>query len=74
MKKLEKDEQMLEISLIVVTLGLTCLMWRLTGYKLVVLNLFYLPVVLAGFYLGRYRAGVLASFSVISASVVTALN
>lgn len=74
MKKLEKDEQMLEISLIIVTLGLTCLMWRLTGFKLVVLNLFYLPVVLAGFYLGRYRAGVLAAFAVISASVVTALN
>jgi hypothetical protein len=74
MKKLEKDEQTLEIALIIVTLGLTCLMWRLTGFKLVVLNLFYLPVVLAGFYLGRYRAGVLASFSVIAASVVTALN
>ena len=39
MKKLEKDEQMLEIALIIVTLGLTCLMWRLTGYKLVVINL-----------------------------------
>jgi response regulator RpfG family c-di-GMP phosphodiesterase len=49
-------------------------MWQLTGYKLVVLNLFFLPVVLAGFFLGRYRAGVLASFAVISASVVTALN
>lgn len=74
MKKLEKDEQTLEIALIIVTVGLTSLMWHLTGYKLVVLNLFYLPVVLAGFYLGRYRAGVLASFSVIAASVVTALN
>lgn len=74
MKKVDKDEHLLEISLIIVAMGLTCLMWRLTGYKLVVLNLFYLPVVLAGFFLGRYRAGVLASFSVISASIVTALN
>lgn len=72
MKKLDRDELYLEISLIVVTLGLTCLMWRLTGHKLVVLNLFYLPVVLAGFFLGRYRAGVLASFSVIAASIVAA--
>ena len=74
MRKADKDENWLEISLIIVTLGLTCLMWQLTGYKLVVLNLFFLPVVLAGFFLGRYRAGVLASFAVISASVVTALN
>ena len=74
LKKTDKDEFWLEISLIIVALGLTCLMWRMTGYKLVVLNLFYLPVVLAGFFLGRYRAGILASFSVISASIVTALN
>lgn len=74
LKRLDKDEQVLEIALIIVTMGLTCLMWRLTGYKLVVLNLFYLPVVLAGFYLGRYRAGILASFAVIAASIVTATN
>jgi hypothetical protein len=74
MRKSDKDEHWLEISLIIVTLGLSCLMWQLTGYKLIVLNLFFLPVVLAGFFLGRYRAGVLASFAVISASVVTALN
>lgn len=74
MKRFDKDEQWLEISLIIVAMGLTCLMWRLTGYKLVVLNMFYLPVVLAGFFLGRYRAGVLASFSVISASIVTAMS
>ena len=74
MKKIEKDEQTLEISLIIVSIGLTFLMYELTGYKLVVLNLFYLPVVLAGFFLGRYRAGVLASFSVLAASVITALN
>lgn len=74
MKRFDKDEQWLEVALIIVAMGLTCLMWRLTGYKLVVLNMFYLPVVLAGFFLGRYRAGVLASFSVISASIVTAMS
>lgn len=74
MKKTIRDESWLELSLIVIALGLTCLMWRMTGYKLVVLNLFYLPVVLAGFFLGRYRAGILASFCVLTASIVTALN
>ncbi|MHC4398996.1 MAG: HD domain-containing phosphohydrolase [Planctomycetota bacterium] len=41
---------------------------------MVVLNLFYLPVLLAAFFLGRYRAGILALLCVISASVVTALD
>ena len=77
MKKIEKkakDEWYFEISLVIITIGLACLMWKIAGFKLVVLNLFYLPVVLAGFFLGRYRAGVLASLAVISASIVTALN
>ena len=41
---------------------------------MVVLNLFYLPVVLAGFCLGRYRAGVLALFSVVGVLVVATLD
>jgi response regulator RpfG family c-di-GMP phosphodiesterase len=39
-----------------------------------VLNLFYPPVILAAFFLGRYRAGVLAFFSVLSASLVLSFN
>ena len=73
-EKNAKDEWYFEISLIIITIGLACLMWKIAGFKLVVLNLFYLPVVLAGFFLGRYRAGVLASLAVIAASIVTALN
>ena len=74
MKKSVKDEWYLELSLIIITIGMACLMWKIAGFKLVVLNLFYLPVVLAAFYLGRYRAGVMASLAVIAASIVTALN
>ncbi len=69
-----KNQRSLEIILVLVTVGLTCLLHRTVGYKMIVLNLFYLPVVLAAFFLGRYRAGVLALFCVISASVVTAMN
>src|SRR5205807_5833228 len=36
------------------------------------LNLFYLPVVLGGFFLGRYRAGVLAVLCVVAASLAVA--
>jgi hypothetical protein len=41
---------------------------------MVILNLFFLPVVLAGFFLGRYRAGTMALFSVLCASVATSLR
>ena len=49
------------------------MLYETIGYKIVVLNLFYLPVILAAFYLGRYRAAVLAFFSVLSASIVCVL-
>jgi hypothetical protein len=41
---------------------------------MVVLHLFYLPVVLAAFFLGRYRAGVLALLCAIGAAAVLALD
>lgn len=64
----------LEIMLLVVVTGLACLYYQVQGYKLVVLNLFYLPVVLCAFFLGTYRAGILALFCVTSASIVTVNN
>lgn len=70
----QKNQRMLELFLIVIALSLTMLLYEMAGYKLIVLNLFYLPVVLAGFFLGRYRGGLLALLCVIAASVVTALD
>ncbi|OHB72307.1 MAG: hypothetical protein A2V70_16500 [Planctomycetes bacterium RBG_13_63_9] len=69
-----EERHTLEIMLIIICLGLTCLLYAMEGYKMVILNLFFLPVVLGGFRLGRYRAGVLALFCVISASMVTGLR
>jgi len=63
-------ERWLECLLIVVCLGLAALLHGVVGYKMVVLNLFYLPVVLAAFFLGRQRAGTLALFCVLLATVV----
>ncbi|HET6426698.1 MAG TPA: hypothetical protein VFG20_23600 [Planctomycetaceae bacterium] len=60
----------MEWMLVVVTLGLVALLNTTVASKSVVLNLFYLPVVCAGFFLGRYRAGALAFLSVIAVSVV----
>ncbi|HEX7376244.1 MAG TPA: HD domain-containing phosphohydrolase [Pirellulales bacterium] len=74
-KKIDRGLQhTLELMLLVVVIGLACLYYQVQGYKLVVLNLFYLPVVLCAFFLGTYRAGILALFCVISASVVTVNN
>jgi hypothetical protein len=73
-KAQEKERRTLEIMLIIVCLGLTCLLYVMQGYKMVILNLFYLPVALGGFFLGRYRAGVMALFCVVAASLVTALH
>ena len=68
--KSKSTERTVEVLLILIVATLTCLLYRTGGYKLVVLNLFYLPVVLTAFFLGRYRAGVLALLSVIAASAV----
>lgn len=72
--KAVREERLLELALIIVTVSMAFLMWKIGEHKLIVLNLFFLPVVLAGFFLGRYRAGVLASLAAIAASIVTALN
>lgn len=71
--KLTKNNQLaLELSLIIVVLGLCGLMYQIVGFKLVVLNLFFLPVLLGAFFLGRYRAGVLALLSVVLVTLVAA--
>ncbi len=67
-------ERFFEITLILVCLGLCALLYRVGSFRMVALNLFFLPVVLAAFFLGRYRAGILAVFCVVCAAVVTALD
>lgn len=68
----KSSQNALEWSLIIVIIGLTALMYQLVGYKMVVLNLFFLPVLLGAFFLGRYRSGVLALLSVVLATIVAA--
>ena len=64
------NDRVLEIMLVIVTAGLAAVLYNTDTMQMVVLNLFYLPVVLAAFYLGRYRAGVLALLSVVVATLV----
>ena len=70
----KKERRILEIMLVVVTVGMTFLLYRMGGYKMVVLNLFYLPIVLSGYYLGRTSAGLLALLSVLLATIATTLS
>ena len=69
-----QPKRIIEASLIVICAALTLILFLAMGYKLIVLNLFYLPIVLAAFYLGRLRAGVLALLSVLLATVVAAAD
>ncbi len=70
----DRERRLLEIALVLICLGIMCLMGLIQGYKLAVLNLFFLPVVLGAFFLGRYQAGSLALLSVIAASLVTVFS
>jgi hypothetical protein len=72
-RKATKDRSILEIFLIIVTLG-TAVLFAQTGvYKVVVLNLFYLPIILSGYFLGRTSAGVLALLCVLTVTIATTL-
>jgi hypothetical protein len=66
-----KDRHTLEIFLIVVTLGTAVLFAQMGEYKGVVLNLFYLPIILSGYFLGRTSAGVLALLCVLTVTIAT---
>jgi len=72
--KLNKDRSVFEIMLVVITLGMTYLLYQMGGHKMVALNLFFLPIVLSGYYLGRTSAGILALFCALSVTIATTLD
>jgi HD-GYP domain-containing protein (c-di-GMP phosphodiesterase class II) len=67
--KFKRERVTFEIMLMIVAIGMTYLVFRMGGYKMVALNLFYLPIVLSGYYLGRTSAGVLALFCALAVTV-----
>ena len=73
-KKNKKSEKLLEMMLVLITIALGSLLYSIEQTQFVVLYLFFLPVVMAGFFLGRYRAGVLALLSVVTATLVITLD
>jgi HD-GYP domain-containing protein (c-di-GMP phosphodiesterase class II) len=71
-RKLNNDHVVVELLLIGSALALAAMLAAVHANKVVVLNLFYLPVILGGFFLGRYRAGIMALLCVIAASLALA--
>lgn len=63
-------EHFLEVMLTMTVFGCSSLLTMLPAAKVAVLNLYFLPIVLAGFFLGRYRAGALALLSAITAAML----
>ncbi len=75
MERLQNKEKLfLEILLMLVCLGLASLLLVIEGYKMVILNLFFLPIALEALFLGRYRAGLMVLFSVLAISAVLTLQ
>ncbi len=72
--KTKKERRTFEVLLILVVLGMTSLLYQMGGHKMVILNLFFLPVVLSGYFLGRSSAGTLAMFSAVAVTIVIALD
>jgi HD domain-containing protein len=63
-----------EITLLLITLGMTSLLVMMREHKIVILYLYFLPVVLSGYFLGRVHAGVLALFSAMSVTIALTLE
>ncbi|UCG33541.1 MAG: hypothetical protein JSU68_02695 [Phycisphaerales bacterium] len=67
-----KNRRLLEVMLIIVVLGMAAVVSQMGGYKMVVLSLFFMPIVLSGYYLGRSSACVLALFSALAVTIAVA--
>lgn len=63
-----------ELMMVVLAVGIAVIYLVLGEQKIIVLNLFFLPIVLAGYFLGRFTAGLLALFCAIAATIATLLD
>lgn len=67
----KQNSRKLEVMLIVVALGIAVLFTQMGEYRNIALHLFYLPIILAGFYLGRTRAGILSLFCALVVTIAS---
>lgn len=71
--KLSKNRRVFEIMLIVVVLGMAGLYTQMGPHRSTVLHLFFLPVVLSGYFLGRTSAGVLALLCALCVTIASSV-
>lgn len=69
-RRAKRDRALLEIGIVLVIVGLMTLLHQSRFGTFAILNMFFLPVTLAGFFLGRYRACTTALLCVLAAAVV----
>lgn len=71
---LARAPRIVEVSMVVVAVLVTLLLLALPQHWHAVLYLSFLPVALSGFYLGRYRSGVMAFLCVVAVAVATGIS
>ena len=72
--KPQNHNRFFEIMLILIVLAMTCLLYQMQAHKMVILYMFFLPVVLSGYFLGRSASAVLAVLSAVSVAIAMALD
>src|SRR5262245_5369874 len=65
---------LLEVMLMMIVIATATLFARMGAYRMLALNLFFLPVILSGYFLGRFSAGILALLSSLSVVIMTVLS
>ncbi len=70
----QNNRRTFEFLLILIVLAMTGLLVTMQEHKMVILYLFFLPVVLSGYFLGRMHAGLLAVLSAVTVTVVLTLD
>jgi hypothetical protein len=68
-----KERRFFEFMLVMIVIAMAILFARVGPHRIIVLNLFYVPIILSAYFLGRNSAGVLALFCVLAITVVTGL-
>ena len=72
--ELSKRQHLLELILLVAVMAIMGLFHEIPDFKMMILNLYFLPVALSAFYLGRRRAAVLSFLCVLSATFTTIVD
>jgi diguanylate cyclase (GGDEF)-like protein len=68
--ELLKKHHLLEVLLVVSIIAATAWMWFSAAANPVVLHLYYVPVVLTGFFRGAYRARLMSLLSILTATII----